>query len=662
MKLMSYIRAKHNLIFKLFIVVFCSFLFALMLPYKEIKGHRVDVFTAVWVYEDLIAEQDLLIQKSIDELKQERKQLQKESSLFFEINTTEKDQKLAAFELLKKSNLSQYQRLKSLIDSIYKRGVIESIDDSIFNKSIFINLSKYSEPANYNDFFTIKSAADFLNKNILSTNFNQDYLSFISITHYLNPRQGELYLKSKMEQVSIYKDVLKKGQVIVKKGDPLTNSKRFLINEYFSFVNQNNEVSIFKFIFKWSLTFIISLVLLFFLAFFRKSIFGQNKQVAFLYLLMLCSFFVTYIFNKYGLMIFAIPFALVPIIVRVFFDSRTALFTHLMVVLLCSFFVADKLEFFLLQLITGIGTLFSIADMRKRQQLLNGSALVFVFYVLIFVSYQLGFGTQQTVTKISSYVPFAISSMLVLMTYPIIYFTEKLFGFISDFKLLELCDLNQPLLRMLSKDVPGTFQHSLQVANLAEEAIYYIGGNSLLVRSGAMYHDIGKLQNPNFYSENQANGFSPHQEIDPLESAQIIINHVIFGIELAKKHHLPEQIIDFIRTHHGTTSVEYFLDISKKQGRDSTTELNKFKYPGPIPFSKETAVLMIADAVEAASRSLKSYDAKSISNLVDTIIEYKISKNQFINSDITFKDITTIKKIFKKRLMNIFHVRTEYPS
>ena len=465
-----------------------------------------------------------------------------------------------------------------------------------------------------------------------------------------------------MEQVSIYKDVLKKGQVIVKKGDALTNSKRFLINEYFSFVNQNNEVSIFKFIFKWSLTFIISIVLLFFLAFFRKSIFGQNKQVAFLYLLMLCSFFVTYIFNKYGLMIFAIPFALVPIIVRVFFDSRTALFTHLMVILLCSFFVTDKLEFFLLQLITGIGTLFSIADMRKRQQLLNASALVFVFYVLIFVSYQLGFGTQQTVTKISSYVPFAISSMLVLLAYPLIYFTEKLFGFISDFKLLELCDLNQPLLRMLSKDVPGTFQHSLQVANLAEEAIYYIGGNSLLVRSGAMYHDIGKLQNPNFYSENQANGFSPHQEIDPLESAQIIINHVIFGIELAKKHHLPEQIIDFIRTHHGTTSVEYFLDISKKQGRDSTAELSKFKYPGPIPFSKETAVLMIADAVEAASRSLKSYDAKSISNLVDTIIEYKISKNQFINSDITFKDITTIKKIFKKRLMNIFHVRTEYPS
>lgn len=662
MKLMSFIRAKHNLIFKLFIVVFCSFLFALMLPYKEIKGHRVDFFTAFWVYEDLIAEQDILIQKSAEELNQERKQLQKESSLFFEINTSEKDQKLTAFELLKKSNLNQYQKLKPLLDSIYKRGVIESIDDSIFNKSIFINLTKYAEPANYNDFFTIKSAAEFLNKNLLSNKLNEDYLSFIAITHYLNPTQAELYLKSRIEQISIYKYVLKQRQEIVKKGEALTKSKRFLINEYFSFINQNNEVSIFKFIFKWSLTFILSIVLLFFLAFFRKSIFGQNKQVAFLYLLMLCSFFVTYIFNKYGLMIFAIPFALVPIIVRVFFDSRTALFTHLIIVLLCSFFVADKLEFFLLQLITGIGTLFSIADMRKRQQLLNSSALVFVFYVLIFVSYQLGFGTQQTVTKITSYVPFAISSMLVLLAYPLIYFTEKLFGFISDFKLLELCDLNQPLLRMLSKDIPGTFQHSLQVANLAEEAIYYIGGNSLLVRTGAMYHDIGKLQNPNFYSENQANGFSPHQEIDPVESAQIIINHVIIGIELAKKYRLPEQIIDFIRTHHGTTSVEYFLDISKKNSQDSVAEVNKFKYPGPIPFSKETAVLMIADAVEAASRSLKSHDAKTISNLVDSIIEYKIGKHQFINSDITFKDITTIKKIFKKRLMNIFHVRTEYPS
>jgi putative nucleotidyltransferase with HDIG domain len=224
-----------------------------------------------------------------------------------------------------------------------------------------------------------------------------------------------------------------------------------------------------------------------------------------------------------------------------------------------------------------------------------------------------------------------------------------------------LCDLNQPLLRQLSQDVPGTFQHSLQVANLAEEAIYYIGGNTLLVRAGAMYHDIGKIKNPNFFTENQSKGYSPHQEMEPLESAKIIINHVIAGVELAKEHKLPEQIIDFIRTHHGTTSVGYFLNLFKQNSGNNQVNESEFKYPGPIPFSKETAVLMMADGVEAASRSLKSHDALSINELVDYIIDYKINQNQFINSDITFKDITTIRKIFKKRLMNIYHARIEYP-
>jgi hypothetical protein len=300
--------------------------------------------------------------------------------------------------------------------------------------------------------------------------------------------------------------------------------------------------------------------------------------------------------------------------------------------------------------------------MRKRQQVLNSALVIFVLYCVVFASYHLFYGTQTLAWKLSAYVPFAISSVLVLLAYPLIYLTEKIFGFISDFKLLELCDLNQPLLRQLSQDVPGTFQHSLQVANLAEEVIYYIGGNTLLVRTGAMYHDIGKLYNPKYFTENQLNGFSPHIEMQPQESAKIIIDHVIKGIELAKKHKLPEQIIDFIRTHHGTTTAGYFLHLFKKDKNITEAEEARFRYPGPIPFSKETAVLMMADGVEAASRSLKKHDALSINDLVDQIIDYKIAQNQFINSDITFRDITLIKKVFKKRLMNMYHVRIEYPA
>ncbi|MEI8137843.1 MAG: HDIG domain-containing metalloprotein, partial [Bacteroidota bacterium] len=490
---------------------------------------------------------------------------------------------------------------------------------------------------------------------------NINFLDYLSINCFLNKSKIDFYLRSKLDQVSIYQTAVLTGQVIVRHGEPLTNNIRFLINRYFYLQNNNSGKQPIKLAFSCMLVFLILIVLLGYLVFFRKPIFGQNKQIVFLYLIVFVSVISTFIFSKYGLLVLALPFALVPILVRVFFDSRTALFTHLIVVLICSLFMTDKLEFILLQLLSGIGTLFAIAEMRKRQQIVNAAALVFVFYVLIFVSYQIGFGTPQLVKKLSVYVPFAVSSVLVLLAYPIILLTEKVFGFISDFKLLELCDLNQPLLRQLSQDVPGTFQHSLQVANLAEEAIYYIGGNTLLVRTGAMYHDIGKIQNPNFFTENQAKGYSPHQEMEPLESAKIIIHHVIAGVELAKANKLPEQIIDFIRTHHGTTSVGYFLSLMKLQSGNKLSNENDFKYPGPIPFSKETAVLMMADGVEAASRSLKSHDVLSINELVDSIIDYKIAQNQFINSDITFKDITTIRKIFKKRLMNIYHARIEYP-
>lgn len=661
MKLLSYIQLKHNLIFKLLLITVCSFLLSLMLPDIQVKGHKVDSFDPVWPYADLITDQDFLIKKTDKELTQEKEQLEKNVPVFFELSTTERDVKLDKLDRLVQSNPLAFGELHPLFDSIYQRGVIESTEHYL-NRQVFVLNGNYAQPASYSDFFTIKSAAAFLEKNLRNRQNTLNYLDFLAITHFANEEKSAHYLASRMEQISLYKDNIRAGEVLVKRGEALTNDKRYLVNRYFYFQNANVVFSPLRFFAKWMLAFIILMVLLVFLAFFRRLIFGQNLQVVFLFMVLLISVAVVFVFNRYGLMVYALPFALVAILVRVFFDARTALFTHLMVILLCSFFMPDKLEFILLQLLTGIGTLFAVAEMRKRQQIINAAALVFLFYVIIFISYQLGFGTPQLITKFSVYIPFALSAVFVLLAYPFIFLTERFFGFISDFKLLELSDLNQPLLRKLSQDVPGTFQHSLQVANLAEEAIYHIGGNSLLVRTGAMYHDIGKLENPNFFTENQLSGFNPHQDMDPLESAKIIIHHVIKGIELAKEYKLPEQIIDFIRTHHGTTSVRYFLNLSKKQNHDSDIADSEFRYPGPIPFSKETAVLMIADGVEAASRSLKTHDAVSISELVDNIVEYKIAQNQFINSDITFKDITIIKKIFKKRLINIYHARIEYPA
>jgi putative nucleotidyltransferase with HDIG domain len=248
-----------------------------------------------------------------------------------------------------------------------------------------------------------------------------------------------------------------------------------------------------------------------------------------------------------------------------------------------------------------------------------------------------------------------------LLTYPLIYLFEKIFGYISDVTLLELSDTNNGLLRELNLKAPGTFQHSLQVSNLAEEGIREIGGNPLLVRAGALYHDIGKMMAPAYFIENQS-GVNPHDELGYEESAGIIIDHVIRGIELAKEHKLPEQIIDFIRTHHGTTKTQYFLRMFKNENPDEEVPTELFQYPGPIPYSKETAVLMMADSVEAASRSLKIYDNDSITKLVEGIINSQVAENQFINTNITFNDVTVIKKMFIKKLMNIYHVRIEYPK
>jgi putative nucleotidyltransferase with HDIG domain len=435
-----------------------------------------------------------------------------------------------------------------------------------------------------------------------------------------------------------------------------------VVTEYLVRTGRSKSNDVLNFFGKLIIAALLLGILMLYLAFFRKNIFGQARQVSFIFMMVLLSVFISGVTAPYGILFFAaLPFALIPVLVRIFFDSRTALFTFLISILFCSFYASDKFQFVFTQLIIGMGTIFSVAEMRKRKELLISGLVVLFFYVMSFISYHLVMDSEKILSQKIFYLPIIISSLLILLAYPFIFLAEKLFGFISDFTLMELCDLNTPLLRELSLKVPGTFQHSLQVANLAEEAIFHIGGNALLARTGAMYHDIGKIDNPRYFTENQVGEMNPHNEILPEESVKIIIAHVIKGVEKAKEHKLPEAVIDFIRTHHGTTTVGWFYNNFKKEHQGEKINEDAFRYPGPIPFSKETAVLMMADGVEAASRSLKKYDALAINELVDRIIDYKISENQLINAEITFKDITTVKKIFKKRLMNMYHVRIEYP-
>ncbi len=308
--------------------------------------------------------------------------------------------------------------------------------------------------------------------------------------------------------------------------------------------------------------------------------------------------------------------------------------------------------------------IYSIVNMRHRSQFFNSAAVIFISYSLVYFGIAITQEGSLGGLELTNFAWFAGNALLSLLAYPLIYLFEKVFGFLSEMSLVELSDTNSPLLRELSGQAPGTFQHSLQVADLAEEAVLEVEGDPLLIRAGALYHDIGKIDDPLYFNENQTTGVNMHEDLTPVESTEVIKRHVIKGIEKAKKYGLPDILIDFIRTHHGTMLVQYFykkyLD-ELPEGQKALDE-NFFRYPGPLPYSKETAVLMMADSVEAASKSLKKYDARTIEDLVERIVNNQLKENQFINAPITLKDVTNVKKVLKRKLMNIYHVRVEYPE
>jgi hypothetical protein len=345
-----------------------------------------------------------------------------------------------------------------------------------------------------------------------------------------------------------------------------------------------------------------------------------------------------------------------------FTDAGVAIIVHLITVMLLGFYAPNSFTFFYTQFTAGLIAIFSVKMLTKRADLFRASLFVFATYMVVYVSMLLvqEGSLDNFSTTMATYL--AGSSILLLLAFPFIFLYEKLFGVITHLSLLELSNTNNPLLRDLSIKAPGTFQHSLQVANLASEALYEIGGDALLARTGAMYHDIGKMDNPLYFVENQVSGYNPHDELSYEESARIIIGHVLSGIEMARKAGLPEQIIDFIRTHHGNRRVEYFYRLEKKLNPGMEVDQSEFVYHGPIPFSRETAVVMMADSVEAASRSISEPDEQKINDLVDNIIGSQMADNQFINANITMKDISRVKKVLKKKLLNIHHVRIAYPD
>jgi len=533
-----------------------------------------------------------------------------------------------------------------------------------------------AEKNKLSDVFTPKSAYSFFlsvidekieNKSIKAYIKKLNINSFLYPNLYFDNKKSEQYKEQLISNISRTKGMIQAGKRIVMRGDIINNNTyQILVSlkiEYEKFLGASEKHKLII-IGKIILLLVCLALMMLYLFNFRKRIYYNNKKFIFIFLIItLMTALGTAVLTLPFLDILVVPLVMMPIIIKNFMDGRTGIFALLCSILIIGYIVPNSYEFVFMQLSAGLIAIYTLNQLHRRGQLILTAATVFLTYTIIYLAFSI---TQEgDFTHINWYKILWISGNCFLLTlsYPLIYVFEKLFGFISDTTLIELSNPNHPILRKLTQKAPGTFQHSLQVANLAEEAIYVIGGNPLLVRTGALYHDIGKMYKPTFFIENQvANTENPHKDLDFDESAKYITDHVKKGIELAKKHKLPDQIIHFIKTHHGSGKALYFYNSYKNKYPDRDINEEIFTYPGPDPFSKETAVLMMADAVEAASRSLSEKTEETISKMVSDIIDKQLNDGRFNNVDISLKNITEIKKIFTEMLININHVRIKYPK
>jgi len=561
----------------------------------------------------------------------------------------------------------------NLLRDIYNKGLLSlnpKYQQNGENYAITVLDKNIASDKNTADLYTKEKALTYCDKilsdqNAIDKAFLLDLVSnrLVPNLNYDNKLTSRLE-KEVVDGLSTTRGMVQKGEVIIAKGSVVSDEAYQKLQSYKKAFEDNARISgdpRLVLLGQFLLVGIAITLLMVFLYLFRKDIYEDNRLVSLILLVVTAMLFTLSLAIKFELPnLYYIPYCIVPIIIRILFDTRLALNIHLLVVLMAGFFVPNSFEFAYFEITAGMVSIYSIKNLIRREQFLISALIITFTYFVSFIG--ISFIKEGSLKSIDwmDFLPYVVSVLLTLLAYPLIYIFEKVFAITSDITLIELTNTNAPLLREMAFSAPGTFQHSLQVANLAENAIYSIGGNALLVRAGALYHDIGKLENPLYFIENQSSGFNPHDKLQYQESAQIIIRHVRKGIEMARKANLPEIVIDFIRTHHGDTRVDYFYQSFLKNFPEKFIDENTFRYPGPIPFSKEGGVLMLADSVEAASRSLKEPDEKSISDLVDRIIKYKLDQNQLKDSNITFKDIETIKTIFKRMLMSIYHVRIDY--
>lgn len=680
LKIVKDLFKKERLFKALIFIVTVSFIIY-FLPRDGKFNYHFDI-DKPWRYGQLMATFDFPIYKSDEMVKKEQDSIMALFQPYYTLDKEVEKKNISKLRADYNSTLknifpsTDYVRhIEKTLEQIYQSGVVsmEDLKKLQQDSTIAIKVIEEKEASQRytGGIFTIKEAYEYL-LSADTTRYKKNILRQGSLNEYIFPnliydtQRTEVALKETMDSYSWANGMVQSGQKIVDRGEIIDQQTYDILESLRKESIKRSESLLQKqLILAGHIIFVCVLMFFFmlYLQMFRKFYYANSRSMFLLFSLIVFYCIITaLVVSKNLFSIYILPYAMLPMIIRVFLDSRTAFLTHCVTILICSVVLYYPYEFVLLQIPVGLISILSLRELSQRSQLFQSTFYIVLTYAVLYFAYELIMENDLNKINYTMYIYFLVNGVLLLFTYPFLFMLEKLFGFTSNVTLVELSNVNNALLRRMSETAPGTFQHSMQVANLASEAAIRIGAKSQLVRTGALYHDIGKMENPAFFTENQQGGINPHKSLPYEQSAQIIINHVKDGLKMADKHNLPQAIKDFISTHHGRGKTKYFYISWKNEhpGEEPNDEL--FTYPGPNPFSKETAILMMADSVEAASRSLPEYTEESINNLVEKIIDSQTEEGFFKKCPITYQDIETIKEVFKEKLTTSFHTRIKYPE
>ena len=669
-----------DLLYKCLIFIVTVSAITYFMPKERKFNYEFEINTP-WKYGLLQASFDFPIYKSEQQVQKEQDSLRATYQPYFTVDKNVEKSMTAKLREDYNRNMrftlpspDYFRHIERTLKHIYELGVLSAQDaqllaeDSIQNIQIVDkNMSVSKETV---QLFTVKAAYEHL-LNADTLRYNKRILQSCNLDNYLTSNitydleKSESVLEDLQGQISWGKGLVQNGQRIIDRGEIIDEHTYDILSSLEKeWAKRSESVQEIRLTFMGQALVVGVLILCFmiYLELFRKEYYERKRSVLLLYALIV--FFpvvLSFMVEQNLSNVYVVPLAMIPIIIGIFLDSRTAFMAHITIILICSIMLRYPHEFIILQLAAGMTAIYSLRELSQRSQLLRTALIVVICYALLHLGFELIQESGLTNLNTRMYIYFIINGILLLFVYPLLFILEKAFGFTSNVTLVELSNINTKLLRQMSEVAPGTFQHSLQMANLAAEAANRIGANSQLVRTGALYHDIGKIQNPAFFTENQAN-VNPHKSLSYEQSAQVIISHITDGIKLAEKHNLPKVIKDFIRTHHGKGMAKYFYISYKNEHPNEEVDVQKFSYPGPNPFTKEQAILMMADAVEAASRSLPEYTEESISTLIEKIVDGQVAEGYFKECPITFKDIALVKALFKEKLKTVYHTRITYPE